>query len=164
MKQNFKNQPQNRSERLTFLQKYELLPEAVKKRFIKQICVALLLAVVLTLIIIIMKEPQLCVGYLFVAYIAYLGLDIVWSFHNGKIICQRMLCVKATRFLKKEQVKVLCREIETDKAPEDAMHTFYVSAGKQDIAQMTPGTVLTAYYKQGTTEELIAWTIIGSAE
>ena len=89
-------------------------------------------------------------------------MDIVWSYYDGKLICQRMICVKANKHIVfRDCIEVLCQETDESKPMEARMHQFYVSGSKKNKVIFTEGTVLDIYYKPSTPADITAWTVLG---
>lgn len=152
-----------KQQELTFMQKITSLPSALKKRFFTQMAVCVAMAIIISIMALWFQKIQFCVGYLFVLYIAYLGLDIVWAFNDGKIVRQQMVCIKATKRLRQDCVRVILQETDTNKSAEERMHEFRIAATKKNLVLITENTILDVYYRPDTPMEVTAWEIIGMA-
>lgn len=152
----------DRKEKDSFLMLYEKLPAVMQKRFIKQMGIGIVLAAFMTLIIIKLKHPTYILGYLAVLYVVYTGFDLVWKYHDGKIICKKMVCITANASIKKDRIDAMFQELDETTAPENATHRFKFGVSKQDIRMISEGTVMNIYYRPDVPLSVIAWEIVGN--
>ena len=88
-------------------------------------------------------------------------MSLVWDWTENKIICQSMICVKATK-KHGERIYLIMREADASQDSVEAIHKFHIPGTKQDLALITAGTIMTIYYNPRNLGELVAWEITGN--
>lgn len=151
----------NVQEDIPFFQQAASLPAPLLKRFMKQIAGSLLMAVMTIVVMLFTKDWEYCWGFLFSLYIAYLGVSLVWKYREGKILCQSMACIKATR-LTKQRMFLILREMNPSPGATKTTHEFYIPASGKDLNLLTQNTIMDVYYDPSSPIEIIAWEITGN--
>ena len=86
----------------SFIQQVASLPRPLQVRFLKHIGTAIAMLVLTVFMVIYFQTWSYGICSLISLYIAYLGCDIVWSSQSEKIICRKMVCVKANKVLRQD--------------------------------------------------------------
>lgn len=160
----FRKDDQEPREELSFSQQLASLPQVVQQRFMKQMAASLVILLLTLILAAYFRSWEYSVGLLISLYFAYMGFDIVWSHSSGKLVCKRVLCVKASKVLgSSEQLQTIMRDVDAEVGAEDSMYHFSISTSKTNAAMITEGTLLDVYYRVDRPAELIAWNIIGNA-
>jgi len=160
------SQKDNNATELRFSEMLHLLPPALNKCYLKNMGTAFLMCAITVFMMLYFKSWAYSIGLLISVYIVYLGLDIVWAYHSGKLICKPMVCIKASKLHKQERLFVIMREVNSEKPDANDFptkqntHEFYVSGNKKDLGLITPGTILNVYYRPRKLLEMTAWEIV----
>lgn len=155
------NRQPEKEQQLTFLQKVFQLSVALKKKFLAYMAVCILVAAIAVSMMIVFKDLRFSIGFLIALYIAYMGMDIVWSAYGGKIIQQQMVCLKTTKHPILNCLEVIFQEIGTEKTAEESIHSFYIPNTKKNKLMFTQSTVMDIFYRPDTPSEITAWAILG---
>lgn len=146
----------------SFMQQLGMLPEVMQRRFLGQITAAAIIAILTLFLLFYFRTWQYCIGLLIALYIAYLAMDLVWNYHNGKIECRTMICVKSQHLIRQGRVFVIMRDVESTESTMNNTKQFYIATNKKNAALITPQTVMTVYYRPDNPLEIVAWEIVGN--
>ena len=139
------------------------LPASLQSRISKQIIGAIVICVLTIICIAFFRQWYYLIGFLFAAYVAWLGLRIIPRFQNGKIIQKHVIIIKAKHVLmKKTVISLALREAGADEWDEKGVMHFTISTDANTAALMTEGVKLNIYYDIEDPLELIAWKIVGT--
>lgn len=145
----------------TFRQLLLSSPVPLQRRFFKQLLASIAIALITIIFMICLRFWGCCVGLLIGLYVAYLGFDVIWGYADGKIICRKMVCIKAHRpLLKRERLVLIMRLAEGEPEDGEPIKKFYLPASKQEIALITLNTVMQIYYRPTNQLEIVAWEIV----
>lgn len=134
-------------------------PAILQRRFLKHCAVTLLICLFTILMAFYFHSWGYCIGFIIALYIGYLGCDLIYSFHSGKLICKTMVCIKVNR-KGKERIDIIARELEIEEPAKNTTHQFYVSGAKKELEMLTLNTVIAAYYRPNSPAELVAWEVL----
>lgn len=157
MKKEKKKEQENNE---SFIRQVASLPRPLQVRFLRHIGTAIAMLVLTVFMVIYFQTWSYSICSLISLYIAYLGCDIVWSSQSEKIICRKMVCVKANKVLKQDRLYAIMRELDDTIPEQDAVHRFYFVGPKKELALITPNTILNVYFRPDTQLEVVAWEII----
>ena len=146
----------------TFMQQLSFLPQVVMQRFLGQIGAALVIVLLTIFLLFYFRTWQFCIGFLIALYIAYLAMDVVWSYNKGAIECRRMVCIKAQHLIRKNRVFVIMRDEGSTESTKNKTMLFYIATSKKNAALITPQTVMDIYYRPDNPLEVTAWEIVGN--
>lgn len=138
------------------------MPESLLKRLLQYIGAGAIIIVFSIFLMIFFRTWQYCLGFLIALYIIYLGLDIAWGFYDGKIICSKMVCIKATVLPGKKRLFIIMRDLNAKDVDINNTHKFYIASSKKNISLITPQTIMEVYYRPDNPMEMVAWNILGS--
>lgn len=144
----------------SFVQQLLELPQALQKRFIKQMVTSILVFFIAILCMVFFKQWVYCIGLLIALYLAYVGCDLVWGFYSGKILCYRMVCIKASKKLFQDGMDIIMREIGETIDVERAVHKFYLPVTKRDAGLISENTIMNIYIRPENPTQVQAWEII----
>lgn len=132
-------------------------------RISKQILGALAICVLTIICIAFFHTWYYIVGFLFAAYVAWLGLRIISRFQTGKIVQKHVIVIKAKPVLmKKTVISLALREADAEAWDEKAVMHFTISTSGNAAALLSEGVMLNIYYDIEDPLELIAWSIVGT--
>lgn len=135
-------------------------PLPLQKRFLKHMLASAAIAVITVVLMIYFRSWGYCIGMILGLYVAYVGFDVIWAYHDGKIISRKMVCIKAQRMPNRERVYLVMRLAEGEPEDDEPIKKFYLAATKQEIAMITPNTVMQIYYRPNNYLEIVAWEIV----
>lgn len=144
----------------SILQQILLLPQAIQKRFVKQIGASFLIVILTIILLVYFKEWGYCFGFIIALYIAFLGFNIVWNYQSGKIVCKPMICVKAITVPGVERIYVIMKETEPEEGNQKVIHEYYIPVSAKDKKIFTTNTVINICYNTNSPLEVLAWEVI----
>lgn len=144
------------------LQQINALPATLKRKFLGFAFAGLLVGVVVIAMLLYFGDPRIFVGLLALVYLAYLALDIVWAYTEGKIRQRQLLCFNAVKHPVLNCLHVYFQEYGAEKLSEDAVFEFYIPNTKKNRQLFTKGTVIEAFFRPDTPYELMAWSVLGT--
>lgn len=133
------------------------MPLPIQKRFAKQAFAAVLFVLGTVILCAAFHTVDFLPGIFIALFLAILAADTVRKYKCGEIVCEQMVCIKATRLPGSERMYVIMREIEGKNTGEDAVHKYYLPITKKDIRLITPGMIFNVYYSKTNTHEMVAW-------
>lgn len=140
-----------------------LLPAVLQKEVLKRIGGAAILLISTVIVLITTKEWLNCFGFLFALFLAYLGIDIIQKFKNGKIMVARMVVSKARKWRKSGRIHVILRDASITDITTQEVQTYscQISASLKDRFYITSGTVLNIYVSESSPNAVLAYEILG---
>ena len=142
----------------------KLVPEALRQRILKQYAGAGCVALLTLACLFVLKGIGYMVGFLFAAYLVWMGVDIKLRWQKGDIICRRVICLKAHKapLLKSRYVVVLKDQIAVD--GENPVKTYYVPSSDKNAMQFSERMILDVFTEKRNPAELIAWQAVDVAK
>ena len=105
------------------------------------------------------------IGFLFAAYIAWMGRDMVNKWCNGKIISKRVMCLRVQKMpLMKNKLVVMLKDLDASIDKEDSVKNYYIPTSGKEAAMFAERIVLNIYLEGNNSTELLAWQAIDMAE
>ena len=139
----------------------QTLPVPLADKFLKYTLAAILFLVLVIIMLFISKSVIYIWGLIFPVFFSYLALSLVWDWTEGKIICQKMLCIKSQR-KSGEQLYLIMKVLDSDPEQQDQILKFNIPVAKKDAELFTNDTILLVYYNPKHVGEMTAWEIVGN--
>ena len=145
---------------ISFSQQLHEMPAILQSKFVKYVLVAFGLVILSVAMVFYFKSWTYSAGLLGSLFVLYLGMDLVWSFHSGKLICKKMICIKVTKIPKQERLIVYMKDLDPTVSPKEAIHQFYAIGAKRELKMFETNTVMNIYYRPSNPLEISAWEVI----
>lgn len=151
---------QRDSEPKGFVQTIQELPPLLYQKFLLRMSGAVAALAISIILSIALRSANYLLGLLIALYLAYLAMDIVWSYAGGKTSARRIIIIRASRLLGGNHVKIVGRDLDMPEGSEESIVKFNLRINKRDSSLLTGNTVMLIYCT-ATSVEPIAWEIIG---
>lgn len=159
------NQSYETQQNYTFALNPAALPPALRQRVLKQYFGAALVALFAILSMIIMQSWEFAIGFLISVYLVWLGSNMIRKWQQGKIVCKRVMCLKAQKIpLMKNKLIVVLKDLDAAAGDEKGVYNFYVPTSSRAAAQFSEKIVLHIYIEAENPVELLAWQAIDVTE
>jgi hypothetical protein len=133
-------------------------PPALQRRVVKQYGGAAVIAVLTILCIVALDSWGYAIGFLFAAYIAWLGRSIIHKWYDGKIISKRVMCINVRKIpLMKNKYTVMLKDLNPAVGGEAGVRNYYVPTSNKEAAQFAERVILNIYLEGENSTELLAW-------
>ena len=140
------------------------IPLALQRKIHRHYTGAFFVTLLTIVCIIAMKNWGYLIGFLFAAYLVWLGVDIGLRWKNGEIVCKRAVCIKVKKVpFSKNKMVVLLRDLDAQIGDETGVMNFYLPESGKDTAQFAERTIFNIYVGARNTTELLAWQAIDLA-
>lgn len=137
------------------------VPPALQRRVVKQYGGAALIACVTILCMVVLDSWGYAIGFLFAAYIGWMGRDIISKWYSGKIVAKRVMCLKVQKIpLMKNKLIVMLKDLRTEAGEEASVKSYYIPTSSKDAAQFAERVIMNIYLENENSTELLAWQAI----
>ena len=156
------NEVPETSQKMSFQETVASLPHPLMTQVLKRFSTAATTALVVTIAWIMLKDWHYAIGYAIALFAAYVGMDIIWKYGDGKILQSRMVICKATKGLK-NQVHIILRDAAaTDLLKADIeTYSFSLEIPARKRSMISPGTVMDIYISESSPNTILAYEILG---
>lgn len=139
------------------------LPAPLQSRVMQFFVGSAAFTLVIVILMIAGRNLRFAPALLFSLYIAYLGIEIVIRYHDGKIICKRMVCISATQVLKSQKIILIMREMDDQATVGSGVHKFLISCNKNELQMLKENIIMNIFFQPSNAMEVTAWEIVDYA-
>lgn len=127
-----------------------MLPSGLQDRYIKGFIGAFIVAIISTILLVMYKTPQCCIGYVVAGALVYLSISIKLDFASEKIIELSVICTSVSFRVGSKSVKVGFRT--NDDVPR---YYSFIVPGKAE--QFNENHVYAIYFRENDPQKLLAY-------
>lgn len=127
-----------------------ILPSGLHDRYIKGFIGAFIVALLSTVLLVMYKTPQCCIGYIVAGALVYLSISIKLDFASGEITELSVICTSVSFRIGSKSVKVGFRT--NDDVPR---YYSFIVPGKAD--QFNENHVYAIYFREKDPQKLLAY-------